>query len=104
MKSDKRKSSLPFIGSLLSPKEKATSDDETEKPKSPSPFSKLRDTIKGKKAVKADKEEKTEETVAEEAAKPAEETAKPAEAEAAVPATEEAPKTTPAVPVVSAAA
>lgn len=108
MKSDKRKSSLPFIGALLSPKEKATSDDETEKPKSPSPFSKLRDTIKGKKAVKADKE-KTEETVApvaeEEAAKPAEEVAAPVEVEAPAPAaTEEAPKTTPAVPIVSAAA
>lgn len=109
VKSDKRKSSLPFIGALLSPKEKTTSDDETEKPKSPSPFSKLRDTIKGKKAVKADKEEKTEETVApvaeEEAAKPAEEVAAPVEVEASAPvATEEAPKTTPAVPVVSAAA
>ncbi|OIW24051.1 hypothetical protein CONLIGDRAFT_122884 [Coniochaeta ligniaria NRRL 30616] len=43
VKSEKRKSSLPF--GLGAKKEKATSDEETEKPKSPSPFSKLRQTI-----------------------------------------------------------
>jgi len=63
VKSDKRKSSLPW----LSKKEKpATSDDEvTEKPKSP--FAKLRATVKGKKAEKA--AEKPAETT-EESAEP----------------------------------
>lgn len=112
LKSEKRKSSLPFIGAFLN-KEKATSDEETEKPKSPSPFSKLRATIKGKKEAKAEKsEEKTEEapatvaeaTTAEESAKPAEEAVKPAEVAAEASKEEEAPKTTPAPPVVSAAA
>lgn len=42
-KSEKRKSSLPFLGK----KEKVvSSDEEAEKPKSPSPFSKIRATIK----------------------------------------------------------
>lgn len=42
-KAEKRKSSLPFLGK----KEKVvSSDEEAEKPKSPSPFSKLRATIK----------------------------------------------------------
>lgn len=114
VKNDKRKSSLPFG---LGKKEKvATSDDETEKPKSPSPFSKLRATIKGK--GKADKpaekaEEKPEdkaedkpaeaETEASKDAEPAkEEEAKPAEAEpvvdsAAVPA-EKPVATAPVIP------
>ncbi|KAK0734832.1 Pleckstrin homology domain-containing protein [Lasiosphaeria miniovina] len=82
VKSDKRKSSLPFT---FGKKEKVvSSDEETEKPKSPSAFSKLRATIKSK--AKAEKVEKTEEK--------AEETPAAAEAEttAAEPATEEAPK------------
>lgn len=42
-KAEKRKSSLPFLGK----KEKVvSSDEESEKPKSPSPFSKIRATIK----------------------------------------------------------
>ncbi|ESZ98091.1 hypothetical protein SBOR_1470 [Sclerotinia borealis F-4128] len=50
-KADKRKSSLPW----LSKKEKSTttSDEETEKPKSP--FAKLRATVKSKSSPKADK-------------------------------------------------
>ncbi|KAK3382477.1 Pleckstrin homology domain-containing protein [Lasiosphaeria ovina] len=83
VKSDKRKSSLPFT---FGKKEKVvSSDEETEKPKSPSAFSKLRATIKSK--AKTEKVEKTEEK--------AEETPAAAEAEttaAAEPATEEAPK------------
>ncbi|EHK96247.1 PH [Glarea lozoyensis ATCC 20868] len=57
-KTDKRKSSLPW----LSKKEKPTSDDDTEKPKSP--FAKLRATVKGKSSPKAEKtpEVKPEET------------------------------------------
>ena len=43
VKAEKRKSSLPFFGKK---KETASSDEETEKPKSPSAFSKLRATIK----------------------------------------------------------
>lgn len=67
VKSDKRKSSLPW----LSKKEKpATSDDEvTEKPKSP--FAKLRATVKGKTSPKA---EKVAEKPAETSEEPAEET------------------------------
>ncbi|KAL8381385.1 hypothetical protein RB595_005584 [Gaeumannomyces hyphopodioides] len=106
MKSDKRKSSLPFT---FGKKEKASSDEEGEKtPKSPSAFSKLRATIKGKgKAEKpAEKPvEKTEEVAeAESSAAPAdkaEEAPKPAEAEA-TPATEEAKPV--AAPVVAATA
>ncbi|TVY78567.1 hypothetical protein LSUE1_G008426 [Lachnellula suecica] len=58
-KSDKRKSSLPW----LTKKEKPTSDSEGEKEKPKSPFAKLRATVKGKKADKAEKssEAKTEE-------------------------------------------
>lgn len=54
MKSDKRKSSLPFF----TKKEKVTSDEEgekAEKPKSPGPFAKLRATVKGKSSPKAEK-------------------------------------------------
>ncbi|KAK3497268.1 pleckstrin domain-containing protein [Neurospora hispaniola] len=122
VKSDKRKSSLPFA---FGKKEKATSDEEIEKPKSPSPFSRLRDTIKGKGKGKAEKtekvEEKTEEVpaipeteveaeAAKEEAAPAttEEVAKPAtetEATPAAPATEETEAEKPAasVPVTAAA-
>ncbi|CAG8948772.1 hypothetical protein HYFRA_00001894 [Hymenoscyphus fraxineus] len=63
IKSDKRKSSLPW----LSKKEKPTSEDEAEKPKSP--FAKLRATVKGKSSPKAaEKVEKAPETKEEEAA------------------------------------
>jgi hypothetical protein len=44
VKSDKRKSSLPFA--FGKKKETSSSDEEAEKPKSPSAFSKLRATIK----------------------------------------------------------
>jgi cell division septation protein DedD len=102
---EKRKSSLPFVG-VFAKKEKATSGDEAEKPKSPSPFSKLRATIKGKKAEKVEKTEepKAEETPAEAVETPAvaEEAPKPVEAEAAAP--EEPAKPVTAVPVVTAAA
>lgn len=116
VKSDKRKSSLPF--GLGKKKESASSDEEGEKVKSPSAFSKFRATIKGK--GKADKvEEKKEETpaateaVAEEKAedkaeeKKEEEAVKPAEtAEVAAPvaAEEEKPKPAEAAPVVTATA
>ncbi|KUJ24368.1 uncharacterized protein LY89DRAFT_572608, partial [Mollisia scopiformis] len=53
-KSDKRKSSLPFF----TKKEKVASDEEgekVEKPKSPSPFAKLRGTLKSKTSPKAEK-------------------------------------------------
>lgn len=50
-KTDKRKSSLPFF----TKKEKVTSDEEGEKPKSPGPFAKLRATVKGKSSPKAEK-------------------------------------------------
>ncbi|KAK3388160.1 Pleckstrin homology domain-containing protein [Sordaria brevicollis] len=90
VKSDKRKSSLPFA---FGKKEKATSDEEIEKPKSPSPFSRLRDTIKGKGKGKAEKTEKAEEKTEEVPAIP--ETAVETEAtkeEAAPAATEEVAK------------
>ncbi|TVY18422.1 hypothetical protein LARI1_G004660 [Lachnellula arida] len=59
-KTDKRKSSLPW----MTKKEKPTSDEEGEKPKSP--FAKLRATVKGKSSPKTEKVEKTPETTAEE--------------------------------------
>ena len=66
VKSDKRKSSLPW----LNKKEKATtSDEEGDKPKSP--FAKLRATVKGKNSPKA--AEKPVEKPAEEIAEPAKE-------------------------------
>jgi len=109
VKAEKRKSSLPFVGAFLNPKAKATSDDETEKVKPTSPFSKLRATIKGKKAEKTEKaeektEEKTEETPAPaaETSAAATEAPKPAEAEAATP--EEPAKPVAATPVVTATA
>jgi len=49
VKNDKRKSSLPWLNKT----DKATSDEESEKPKSP--FAKLRATIKGKSSPKAEK-------------------------------------------------
>ncbi|KAB5549771.1 Pleckstrin homology domain-containing protein [Coniochaeta sp. 2T2.1] len=93
VKNEKRKSSLPF--GLGAKKEKTASDDEAEKPKSPSPFSKLRQTIKGK-----GKSDKPAEKAAE---KPAED--KPAEAEPATEAAKDETKPvetteTPAVPAV----
>jgi len=78
VKSDKRKSSLPW----LSKKEKATtSDEETEKPKSP--FAKLRATVKGKSSTKAEKASE-----------------KPAATEEAAPATTETPVVSEPAPVV----
>ncbi|KAK4204030.1 Pleckstrin homology domain-containing protein [Triangularia verruculosa] len=109
IKSDKRKSSLPF--GLGKKKESASSDEEGEKVKSPSAFSKFRATIKGKgKAEKV--EEKKEETpateaVAEEKAedeKKEEEAAKAAETTEAAAAEEEKPKAVEAAPVVTATA
>ncbi|KAL2018564.1 hypothetical protein VTK56DRAFT_606 [Thermocarpiscus australiensis] len=119
VKTDKRKSSLPFA--FGKKKESSASDEEAEKPKSPSAFSKLRATIKGKgKTDKTEKvEDKTEETPAvpavpatetsATAAEPAaEDAAKPAEAEApaAAPAAEEETPAKPleATPAVTAAA
>lgn len=101
VKSEKRKSSLPF--GLGSKKEKSTtSDDEADKPKSP--FSKLRATIKGK--GKADKPaEKATEAEASKDAEPAkEEAAAPAEAEPAVEAAVPADKAIATAPVIPAAA
>jgi hypothetical protein len=84
VKSDKRKSSLPF--GFGGKKEKATSDEESEKPKSPSPFSKLRATINRK-----GKSEKPTEKAAEKPAedKPAEDQAVEAEPSTTEPAKEE---------------
>lgn len=58
VKSEKRKSSLPFLSS--SKKEKATSDSEGEA-KPLSPFAKLRQTVKGKKTESKSPVEKTPE-------------------------------------------
>ncbi|KAK3693518.1 Pleckstrin homology domain-containing protein [Podospora appendiculata] len=98
VKSEKRKSSLPFA--FGSKKDKSSSDEEGEKPKSPSAFSKLRATIKGAKAKVEKHEEKTEEApkVPELAA---EEAPKVTEPEVAAPAVEEP---TPAVPAPAPAA
>lgn len=52
VKSDKRKSSLPWLTKKEKP---ATSDEEAEKPKSP--FAKLRATVKGRSAPKTEKKE-----------------------------------------------
>ncbi|KAK3938937.1 Pleckstrin homology domain-containing protein [Diplogelasinospora grovesii] len=108
MKSDKRKSSLPFA---FGKKDKPTSDEESEpRSKSPSAFSRIRATIKGNK--KAEKAAAPEEAPAaapeveankDGAAASAEEAPKPAEPAAA--ATEEAvPKPVEATPAVTAAA
>jgi len=80
VKSEKRKSSLSF--GFGNRKEKAaTSDEETEKPKSP--FAKLRATVKGRQSPKA---EKTPEKVSEPAAEPAATTETPAVANETTPA------------------
>ncbi|KAF4632565.1 hypothetical protein G7Y89_g5566 [Cudoniella acicularis] len=93
VKSDKRKSSIPW----LTKKEKPTSDEEgVEKPKSP--FAKLRATVKGKSSPKAEKIEKAPEVKAEE---PAAEAA-PAVEEPVV--SEPVPAVTSATPQVSATA
>jgi len=67
VKNDKRKSSLPW----LTKKDKPTSDEEGEKPKSP--FAKLRATVKGKSSPKAEKAAEKEKPVEPAADKPAEE-------------------------------
>ncbi|KAK1764822.1 Pleckstrin homology domain-containing protein [Phialemonium atrogriseum] len=111
VRSDKRKSSLPF-GFGAKKEKSATSDEETEKPKSPSPFSKLRATIKGKgkadkPAEKADEkaEDKPTEAEASKDAEPAkEETAEPAEAVAVTEAAVPAEKPIASTPVIQAAA
>jgi len=90
-KTDKRKSSLPW----MTKKEKPTSDEESEKPKSP--FAKLRATVKGKSSPKAEKVEKTTETKAEEP-----ETTPAVSEPAAAPATIEEPVVSEPVPAVQA--
>jgi len=93
VKSDKRKSSLPW----LTKKEKPTSDsEEGEKEKPKSPFAKLRATVKGKSSPKAEKVEKTPETKVEEPETKAE------AAPAAAPVTEETPVVSEPVPAVQA--
>jgi hypothetical protein len=69
VKSDKRKSSLPWLNSK---KEKAaTSDEEGEKEKPLSPFAKLRATVKGRTSPKTEKApEKAAEPAAEPVAEP----------------------------------
>lgn len=95
VKTEKRKSSLPFG---FGKKEKsATSDEEGEKVKSPPFFSKLRQTVKGKgKTEKPAEEAKTEDKPAEtEATEPVKETLP----EEPVPAVEETPAEKPAAAV-----
>ncbi|KAI0910389.1 Pleckstrin homology domain-containing protein [Ustulina deusta] len=107
VKSDKRKSSLPFA---FGKKEKATSDEEGEKKSTPF-FSKLRQTVKKTKPTEKAAEKAAEETLVEEqpaesseaAAEPVAEVAADAKTEetkveepAAVPAVEEAPIEKPA--------
>ncbi|KAI0454874.1 Pleckstrin homology domain-containing protein [Xylaria acuta] len=108
VKSDKRKSSLPFA---FGKKEKATSDEEGEKKSTPF-FSKLRQTVKKSKPAEKPAEKSTEETPVEDkpaesseaAAEPAAEAAADAKTEetkveepaAAAPAVEEAPAEKPA--------
>ncbi|KAI9744449.1 MAG: hypothetical protein M1818_001978 [Claussenomyces sp. TS43310] len=98
-KSEKRKSSLPF--GFGGKKEKATSDSETEKPKSP--FAKLRQTVKGKSTKSSEKVpqvEKVAEPAAEKEAEPATEPAvEPAAAAADTSATSEAAVVSEPVPV-----
>ncbi|RYP65977.1 hypothetical protein DL771_008024 [Monosporascus sp. 5C6A] len=87
MKSDKRKSSLPFS---FGKKDKATtSDEEGEKVKSPPFFSKLRQTVKGKGKAEEKPAEKPAEEKPAETAEPAAES-KPEEAAAAEAKPEEA--------------
>lgn len=111
LKAEKRKSSLPFA---FGKKEKSpASDEEGEKKEKASPFSKLRQTIKGKgkaekpAAAPAETEATAEETPAEtEAAAPVEaEAAKVEEAPVATEAaTEEKPAEAAAAPAVTATA
>jgi hypothetical protein len=92
-KSEKRKSSLPW----LSKKEKpVTSDDEAEKEKPLSPFAKLRATVKGK----SPKTEKAPEKAAEEPA--AEAAAAEAPAAEAAPAAVEEPVAAEPIPAATA--
>lgn len=98
MKAEKRKSSLPFFGSK---KEKASSDEEGEKVKSPPFFSKFRQTVKGNKGKVAEKpaeEAKAEDKPAEtaEASEPAKEATTEEPAAAAAPVAEETPAEKPA--------
>ncbi|TAQ90774.1 hypothetical protein B7494_g916 [Chlorociboria aeruginascens] len=95
-KTDKRKSSLPW----LSKKEKATSDEEGEKPKSP--FAKFRATVKGKSSPKADKPAAEEKAVEPEAK--AEETPAVEAPATAEPISEPVPAVLPSTPQVSATA
>lgn len=102
VKSEKRKSSLPFnLGLKKSP----ASDEEGEKSTKTSPFSKLRATIKGKgrsekAAEKAEEKPAEAETEAAKEGEPAtEEAAKPVETDVAAPAAVAAPTTEEAVPV-----
>jgi hypothetical protein len=94
VKSEKRKSSLPFG---FGKKDKATTSDDEEKVKSPSPFAKIRATIKSKATPKA--AEKPAETATED--KPVE--AEPTTTEA-IKEEETAPVAEPEVPVVEEAA
>ncbi|KAI8626662.1 hypothetical protein F5Y19DRAFT_488031 [Xylariaceae sp. FL1651] len=72
MKSDKRKSSLPFaFGKKDKAEKSATSDEEGEKAKSTPFFSKLRQTVKKNKATEKPADKPTDETPAETAAEPA---------------------------------
>lgn len=106
VKSEKRKSSLPFG---FGKKDKATTSDDEEKVKSPSPFSKLRATIKSKATPKG--AEKSAETAAEDKPVEAEPTTTeaikeedtPQVAEPEVPVVEEAAPLA-ATPVISTAA
>ncbi|RYO76582.1 hypothetical protein DL763_010395 [Monosporascus cannonballus] len=87
MKSDKRKSSLPF--SFGKKDKAATSDEEGEKVKSPPFFSKLRQTVKGKGKAEEKPAEKPAEDKPAETAEPASES-QPEEAAAAEAKPEEA--------------
>ncbi|RYP66238.1 hypothetical protein DL769_006082 [Monosporascus sp. CRB-8-3] len=87
MKSDKRKSSLPF--SFGKKDKAANSDEEGEKVKSPPFFSKLRQTVKGKGKAEEKPAEKPAEDKPAETAEPAAES-KPEEAAAAEAKPEEA--------------
>jgi hypothetical protein len=103
VKTEKRKSSLPFA---FGKKDKSapTSDEEGERSKSPPFFSKLRQTVKGKGKVPAEKpaEKPAEDKPAEIAETPAEEAKKEEVTEvkdttpAVVPAVEETPAEKPA--------
>ncbi|TGJ85119.1 hypothetical protein E0Z10_g3621 [Xylaria hypoxylon] len=101
VKSDKRKSSLPFA---FGKKEKATSDEEGEKKSTPF-FSKLRQTVKKSKPTEKPAEKAAEETPAESsevAAEPAVEAAAEEtkiEEPVAVPVVEETPAEKPAAAV-----